>query len=381
MTTAEIISIGTELLLGEILDTNTQFLAKNLREMGIDLYRTMIIGDNQERISRAIKEASSRAHLIITTGGLGPTVDDPTREAVSKSMGKELVFNQQAWTEIKKRFTKMKRSPSENNKRQAFFPQGALIVKNPVGTAPAFIVDSQKSVVVSLPGVPKELEYLFLKKIKPYLKKRFQLNQCIKFHILHTSGIGESTVDEIIGDLEKLENPTIGLLAKSGQVDIRVTAKAETGRAAEKMMLPIISEINNRLPGEIFGVDGATLPNVVTALLKKKQRSLRVFVSISHDLALNPLSSLELPFSKTMAIQGPLSMGNLVKLIKNTPADPHEFDLGYSLVVSEKRKELNIVFRTDTALHKLQRYYAGPEGTLELWTVNTMLDFVRRNLS
>lgn len=381
MTSAEIISIGTELLLGEILDTNTQFLAKQLCEMGIDLYRTMILGDNQERISGAIKEAASRAQIIITTGGLGPTVDDPTREAVSKYSGKKLVFDQQAWIEIKKRFAKINRSPSENNKRQAFFPEGALIVKNPVGTAPAFILDSQKSIVISLPGVPKELEYLFLKKIKPFIKKRCHLKKCIKFHVLHTSGVGESTVDEIIGDLEKMENPTIGLLAKSGQVDIRVTAKAETRREVEKLILPIIREIKKRLPGDIYGMDGTTLPNVVAALLKKRNRSLRVFESISQDFKQNPLGTSDIQISETIRISRPLSLNDLVVLIEKTSPNPHDFDLGFSLVMLEKRIELNIVFRTDSALQKMQKYYAGPKGTLELWTVNTTFDFVRRILS
>ncbi|NTW44329.1 MAG: hypothetical protein HGB14_07845 [Anaerolineaceae bacterium] len=239
MIVAEIITIGTELLLGEIQDTNTRFLVRQLRELGINLYRTTMIGDNKDRIADLIKETITRSDLIITTGGLGPTVDDPTREAVALSFNTSLEFDPLIWDQIAARFTLLNRIPTENNKRQAYFPKGAIVIKNPVGTAPAFIVDSGKIVLVSLPGVPSELEYLFQNEVIPFLKQRFELQSTIKVHVLHVSGMGESAVDELIGDLEELANPTVGLLAHSGQIDIRIAASAASEKDAEILISPI----------------------------------------------------------------------------------------------------------------------------------------------
>src|SRR5512135_2170348 len=139
MPAAEIIAIGTELLLGEIQDTNTRYLARLLRDYGVDLYRTTIVGDNVDRIAHAIRESLSRCQIIITTGGLGPTVDDPTRQAVAMAAGTELEFQPQLWDQIQDRFERFGRNPTENNRRQAYIPRGAIAMENPVGTAPAFI--------------------------------------------------------------------------------------------------------------------------------------------------------------------------------------------------------------------------------------------------
>ena len=154
MTSAEIIAIGTELLLGEIQDTNTHYLARTLRDDGIDLYRTTIVGDNLERIAQAIREATNRANIVITTGGLGPTVDDPTRQAVALAIGTGTEFRPELWDQIQARFKRFNRLATENNRRQAYIPSGAFAVENPVGTAPAFIVEKPGHVIISLPGVP-----------------------------------------------------------------------------------------------------------------------------------------------------------------------------------------------------------------------------------
>src|SRR5574341_839993 len=180
MPSAEIITIGTEILLGEIVDTNTRHIALTLRGLGVDLYRTITIGDNVERIASAIRESMQRAEIIITTGGLGPTVDDPTREAVAKAVGVETEFREDLWEQVVETIARYGRKPSENQKRQATVPKGALGVRNPVGTAPAFIVetplrlppnsqnfggekegrDVKENVIISLPGVPNEMEHI-----------------------------------------------------------------------------------------------------------------------------------------------------------------------------------------------------------------------------
>jgi nicotinamide-nucleotide amidase len=176
MTSAEIITIGTEILLGEIVDTNTRYLAHNLRSLGVDLYRTITIGDNTERIASAIHNSMERADIVITTGGLGPTVDDPTRDAVAKALGVETEFREDLWQQVVATIARYGRKPSENQKRQAYVPQGAIGIPNPVGTAPCFIVETPRNSVISLPGVPHEMEYILHDSIIPYLQKRFNLN-------------------------------------------------------------------------------------------------------------------------------------------------------------------------------------------------------------
>src|SRR5262245_29946554 len=249
MPSAEIITIGTEILLGEIVDTNTRHIARVLRNMGVDLYRTITIGDNVERIASAIQHSMERAEIVITTGGLGPTVDDPTREAVAKAVGVETEFREDLWEQVVEIISRYGRKPSENQKRQAYVPQGAIGIKNPVGTAPCFIVEktigtrakdtlnipergqrademdkARESVVISLPGVPNEMEYILHESVIPYLQKRFNLNEIIKIRVLHCAGLGEGMIDEKIADLETLSNPTVGLAAHTGVVDIRIAA-------------------------------------------------------------------------------------------------------------------------------------------------------------
>ncbi|HQF44267.1 MAG TPA: molybdopterin-binding protein, partial [Anaerolineaceae bacterium] len=247
MPTAEIIALGTELLLGEIQDTNTRYIARHLRDTGIDLFRTAIIGDNAERIAQALREALTRAQIIITTGGLGPTVDDPTRQAVALAVNVPLEYRPELWGQIQARFERFGRQATENNKRQAYIPQGSIPVENLVGTAPAFITETGGSVIISLPGVPREMEFLMENVILPYLKEKFDLKGTIQALVLHCAGLGESQLDEMIGDLEKLSNPTVGLSAHAGQIDIRITAKANSIEDAQKMLDELGQVIRQRV--------------------------------------------------------------------------------------------------------------------------------------
>ena len=179
MPTLEIITIGTELLLGEITDTNSTYLARTLRDHGIDIYRITTVGDNPGRISASIKESLKRADIIITTGGLGPTIDDPTRQAVADATDRELVFMPDLWAQILKRFRAYGHEPTENNRRQAYIPKGSIPIANPVGTAPCFIVETGDSCVVSLPGVPSEMKHILSNAIIPYLKEKYTLKSKI----------------------------------------------------------------------------------------------------------------------------------------------------------------------------------------------------------
>jgi len=267
---AEIITIGTELLLGELVDTNTRYIARALREIGLDLYRTSTVGDNIERIAEEVQASMQRADAVITTGGLGPTIDDPTREGIAKACGVETIFVPELWQQIEERFAGFGSVPTENNRRQAYIPAGAIPIENPVGTAPGFIVEIDRSVAISLPGVPAEMQHLLVTDVIPYLKQRLGLQSIIKSRIVRTAGIGESMLDHKIEDLEKLHNPTVGLSAHPGRVDIRITAKAKTDQEADKMIASVEATLEQRIGRAIYGKDDQTLESVVIGLLKDK---------------------------------------------------------------------------------------------------------------
>ncbi|GAB4574034.1 MAG: CinA family nicotinamide mononucleotide deamidase-related protein [Anaerolineae bacterium] len=251
----EIISIGTELLLGEIVDTNSATIARHLRDIGMPLYFTTTVGDNQQRIVDALNIALNRADVVITTGGLGPTVDDVTRQAVAAATGRELEFREDLLEQIAERFRRFGSQMSDNNRQQAYIPAGAIPIENPVGTAPCFIVEDERGTIISLPGVPREMKYLLVHAVLPYLKERFNLHGIIKARVLRTAGIGESTIDDRIADLMTLTNPTVGLAAHTGQTDIRITAMADDEPTADKMIAEVEAEVRARLGGYIYGTD------------------------------------------------------------------------------------------------------------------------------
>ena len=271
MPNAEIIAIGTELLLGEIPDTNTSEIAKLFKTIGLDIFRAVIIGDNEDRIAEEICSSLNRADIIITTGGLGPTIDDPTRNAVAKAFNCRTVFHEDLWEEIKQRFKSYGRSPSENNRRQAYLPESAQVIHNPVGTAPAFYIKTGRKLVFSLPGVPLEMITLLNDAVIPIILREFQLGSVILTRTIHTAGIGESSVDELIYELEQNSNPTVGLAAHPGQVDIRITAKAKDLVEANLLIQPVEDKIKEFLGPNIFGFDHQTLHNVVINLLHEER--------------------------------------------------------------------------------------------------------------
>ncbi len=265
---AEIVSIGTEILLGELTDTNSVFIARILRDLGINVYYMTSVGDNESRIEIAIKQALSRAEVVITCGGLGPTIDDMTRQSIANTTGRELIFHQELFNQIAERFASFKVEMTENNSRQAYLPAGAIAIENPVGTAPAFIVEHNQKAVISLPGVPREMKYLMNTEITSYLRSRYDLG-VIKAKIFKTAGIGESALDDLLGtDLLEQSNPSIGLAAHSGQIDIRVTAKSENENTADLLIQKMAHEIRNRAEGFIFGEDDDSLESVVIGLIR-----------------------------------------------------------------------------------------------------------------
>jgi len=289
---AEIIMIGTELLLGELVDTNANRLAKGLREIGLDLYYKATVGDNEARITEVLNLALDRSDVVITSGGIGPTVDDVTRQAVAHATGRKLIYSNELEEQIAARFRSFGREMAENNKRQAYIPEGALPLSNPVGTAPCFLCEDirGRGAVISLPGVPRELEYMLEKKVLPLLVERMGGAKVTKIRILRTCAVGESNVDRAIGDLMTPKNPTIGLAAHAGQTDVRITAKADTQAQADTLIASLEAEVRRRLGVAIYGVEKETVPDVIGRLLAKQNLKLGVIDTLTGGLMTRDLT-------------------------------------------------------------------------------------------
>jgi nicotinamide-nucleotide amidase len=369
MPSAEIITIGTEILLGEIVDTNTRYIARTLRGMGVDLYRTVTIGDNVDRISEAIRHSMQRAEIIITTGGLGPTVDDPTREAVAKALGVETEFREDLWEQVVAVISRYGRKPSENQKRQAYVPKGAIGIANPVGTAPCFIVETERNAILSLPGVPNEMEHILHESMIPYLQKRFKLDEIIKIRVLHCSGLGEGMIDEKIADLETLSNPTVGLAAHTGVVDIRVAAKAKDEAEADAMIAQIEAQVRERLGDVVFGVDEDRLEEVTLNAVAKRGWTL-----IGVESGLDGLMARKVPH--TASLSG-LTPESLLAALRAAKAKSHaDAALGVAMYLEERAAELVLITPGGEKTHRIT--YGGPPRSLARWSVNLALDWLRR---
>ncbi len=381
MSTAEIITIGTEILLGEIVDTNTRYLARTLRDIGVNLYRTVTVGDNTERIAETLRNAMQRAEIIITTGGLGPTIDDPTRDAVALALGRKTEFRPELWEQIVKRISLYGKSPGENQKRQAYVPQGAIALKNPVGTAPCFIVETQKNAIISLPGVPREMETVLHESVIPYIQKRFNLNEVIKVRILRTAGIGEGRLDEKITDLEKLSNPTVGLSAHAGMVDIRLTAKAKTEAEANEMLAKVEKEMRQRLGKIIFGSNQDDLASITLAALQKRGWTLVTLESglegnLARQLnrAANPI--LLKSASKKLA---PGKLLPALKKLKNT----YTADAALGIALFDKKDEqiAEVALLTPETEKLRTLHYGGHPKNALRWAPNVGINILRRSAS
>ena len=390
MPAAEIITIGTEILLGEIVDTNTRYIARNLRDLGVDLYRTITIGDNVERIAQTIRDSMQRAEIIITTGGLGPTVDDPTRAAVALAAGVDPEYREELWEQIAKRVSRYGRQPSENQKRQAYVPQGAIGLENTVGTAPCFIVEYEvlvplgegsgirKGAIISLPGVPREMETMLHKDVIPYLQERFALDEIIKVRLLHTSGMGEGSIDEAIGDLEELKNPTVGLAAHTGVVDIRLTAKGKTEVGVNGMLAEVEADIRKRLGKVIFGTDQDTLAGVTLDALEKRGWKLVALESgldgrLSRQLR-KPANAAPLATEESV-----LAKGALPAALRALKAE-HQADiaLGIAFFPGEGEQIAEVLLITpDGEKERTLRYGGHPQNALT-WAPNLAINIVRR---
>jgi nicotinamide-nucleotide amidase len=249
---AEIVTTGTEILLGEIVDTNAAWIAQQLRDAGVNLYYKTTVGDNLARVTNVITLCMSRSDLIIVSGGIGPTKDDITRQAIADATVRPLLMHAGALETLKARFARFGAQMTENNLQQAMIPTGATLIENPVGTAPGFIVEAERSTVIALPGVPREMKHLMTETVLPYIRARLNNEGIIRRRVLRTVGIGESTIDDRLSEYMTWANPTVGLAAHTAQCDVRITARATSAAEADTMLDALESAIRERIGQYIY---------------------------------------------------------------------------------------------------------------------------------
>ena len=272
----EILSIGTELLLGNIVNTNAQWISEQLAQLGLNHFRQSTVGDNFDRIIKIIQEISKRSTLLIITGGLGPTPDDLTTEAIAKSFNVPLFERPHLWEEIKKKLSNTKlQENSSSLRKQCFFPKNAQIINNPRGTAPGMIWEPIKGfTILTFPGVPSELKTMWEETAFKFIKNKFSDGYSFFSNTLKFSGIGESSVAEKINDLLNLENPTVAPYANLGEVKLRITARAKNELEAKNIIKPVKEKLKKKFSQFIFGEDCDTLPSVLVKELVKRNETI-----------------------------------------------------------------------------------------------------------
>jgi competence/damage-inducible protein CinA-like protein len=343
------------------------------------LFRTSTVGDNPLRIVTILQEAFNRCEVIITTGGLGPTVDDPTRDAVAQAVGVETEYHPELWEQIQSRFRRYNRTPTENNRRQAFIPRGAQPLENPVGTAPCFIVEKGKTILIALPGVPSEMEYLIENSVLPYLRQRFQLSSIIKARVIHTVGVGESVIDDLIGDLEEMANPTVGLAAHSGQVDIRITAKAASETEADALNAQVEGELRQRLGKWIFGADEETLESTALQALNDKGWSLIVVESGLNGELSKRLASTGLPFYGGIVVVERPQLDQLAEMVLEfSHKNGVEVGLGVVIYPGGEKQDVHLILITPQGRQDFHRPYGGPPDYAVRYALHHSLDLIRQ---
>lgn len=311
--TAEIISIGTELLLGQSIDTNAPYLCRVLAGLGIPVSYRTTVGDNHQQIIEALRWSWGRADLLFTIGGLGPTQDDVTREAVAQVLEEPLQEDPQLWAEIQTFFARRNLPCPEINRRQALRPPSARPVPNPVGTAPGLIAEKGGKTLFCLPGPPKELIPMVENHILPHLRERVAPERgVIKWRVIKLAGIGESAAEEKVADLLASENPRIAPLAHTGEVHFRITARAPSEKDADTLIAQVERLLREKLGEDVFGADEDTLEKVVVTLLTERSQTLALAESCTGGLIGHRITNI--PGSSKVFLGGITAYSNEVKI-------------------------------------------------------------------
>lgn len=310
MHNCEIICVGTELLLGDILNTNVRFLSKELAAMGIAVLHQSVIGDNSERLANEVRTALSRSDIVITSGGLGPTPDDLTKEICCEVMGFELTVDKKVLNNIESYFRSKGISMAASNKKQAYIPAGGTVFRNDNGTAPGAAMEKDGKCLIMLPGPPRELEPMFIEQAKPFLKK--YSSGSIISHTVRTMGIGESALAEMVGDLLGNKNPTVAPYAKDGEVLLRITAAAVDEKSAHELCKPMIEQIRARLSSYVYGIDTDSIEQRVVELLSEKGKKIALAESCTGGYIAKRIT--DIPGSSSVFDCGIVSYANQTKV-------------------------------------------------------------------
>ncbi|MDU6480427.1 MAG: competence/damage-inducible protein A [Paeniclostridium sordellii] len=308
---AEIITVGTEILLGDIVNTNSQFLAKELASLGLDVYYQSTVGDNESRLMDTLNESLDRSDIIITTGGLGPTNDDITKEVAAKCFNQELVFYNDIWKDIKQYFEKIGVEPTENNKKQAYFPKDCIILNNSNGTAPGAILKKENKMIIVLPGPPKEMIPMFNNELKKHLENLTDyklISRTLRFF-----GIGESELEDKLSDIiNNQTNPTIAPYAKEGEVTLRITAKSYTKDDADNLIDEVENKIKTLVGKYLYGYGETTLEETVAKLLVEKNLTIAVSESCTGGMVSSTL--IDYPGISQIFMEGCVTYSNEAKM-------------------------------------------------------------------
>lgn len=357
---AEIIAVGTEILLGDIVNTNAQYLSRELATLGINVYKQVVVGDNEDRILDSFKKAFENSDIVITTGGLGPTPDDLTKEIASKYFNKELVLHEESYGELKKFFQKNGRELVGSNMKQAYFPKDAIILKNDHGTAPGAIIEGENGKkIIILPGPPKEMRPMFDNYVVPYIKK--YTDGVLVSKVLRLFGIGESRMAELVQDLiEKQTNPTIAPYAKETDVTLRITARGKDKEEANKLIVPIEKEVRNRLEEYIYGDGETSLEEVVGSTLVSKRITIATAESCTGGMVTAKL--INYPGISESFLEGAVTYSNDAK-IKRLGVKEETLDK-YGAVSEEVAREMaeGIARASGADLGVSTTGIAGPSG-------------------
>ena len=308
---AELIAVGTEILLGDIVNTDAQLISQGLSELGINVFYQTVVGDNPARLRHVVETARDRADIIITTGGLGPTLDDLTKETLAAVFGKKLALHQPSLDRIKGFFQTIGREMTPNNEKQAWLPEGCVPLQNDWGTAPGCAFEADGTHVIMLPGPPRECEPMFKYRAMPYLYKL--AGGCIVSHNVRVFGLGESAMEDILHDMmASMHNPTIAPYAKTSECFARVTAKADTPEQAERMLVPVVERVVSMLGDSVYGVDVDSLEQVVGDGLRARGMTLAVAESCTGGLLSKRIT--DLPGASDYYKGGVCSYANEVKV-------------------------------------------------------------------
>lgn len=356
---AEIISVGTELLLGDILNTNTRFISKKLAEYGIPLYFQTVVGDNMERLLQAIETAFSRCDLVITTGGLGPTGDDITKEGAAGYFNKKLVLDEEIYNELKTYIESQGYPFSENNKKQALTPEGAEVLENHNGTAPGYIISEKGKTIILLPGPPSEMVGMFENSVEPYLRRL--TGKTYYSRVLRICGIGESMVETLIKDLmEKQTNPTIAPYAKEGEVHVRITASADDEESAKALTEPTAALVYDILGKSIYAEGETTLEELIINRLAENNLDIAIAESLTGGILTGRLISC--PGASKVVKEGIVSYSNESKCARLGVKE--ETLSAYGAVSKEIAEEMaqGVSGMLNTAIGVSTTGIAGPDG-------------------